>query len=314
MSISKRSHWCVSRKWLGIGAVVLTVCAMGLACSRSQKPASPKPSERQPAAQRPASPAQMPAAAEAPRKAKAPPRRATPREPLTEEAIFALRQAIEAAGDQYAQRIEARRVLFHGLRRGGRLEPAMEAFGALLDDVECTEGMAMAQRVAFADAGILQMQRAHEAAGGVYHLLLDRYGDGVFSAKALYQVGLCQLEMQAYAEAEQTWQRLIEEHDDSPSAPWGWRKLALAQTLQGQYDAALDTLRAMAAKYAGTHYGEYARMRRGYVLMAANRLSEARASYAEFLATYSKSKYRRLAEQQLADLDSAIVVARANGR
>lgn len=172
----------------------------------------------------------------------------------------------------------------------------------------------MAQRVAFSTAGNLVRLKDHGAAAGGYTILLERYGDGPFAAEALLHLGSCRLELQEYAEAEAVWRRLIEGFDQTTEAPWGWRKMALAQLLQGRFEGSLATLKLMAGKYAGTHFGEYARMRQGYVLMAAGRLADARSSYADFLTTCSNSKYCRLARGQLAEVDRALTVARADGR
>lgn len=172
----------------------------------------------------------------------------------------------------------------------------------------------MAQRVAFSTAGNLARLKDHRAAAGAYTILLERYGDGPFAAEALLHLGSCRLELQEYAEAEAVWRRLIEGFDETTQAPWGWRKMALAQLLQGRFEGSLATLKLMAGKYGGTHYGEYARMRRGYVLMAAGRLGEAKTSYADFLTNCSNSKYCRLARGQLAEVDRALTVVRADGR
>lgn len=232
---------------------------------------------------------------------------------LTEETFASLRSRIQSS-DHYPDRIEARRTLMHRLCEDDKVDVALSEFRALLDDVEAHEDRSMAVRVAFSDAGTWMHREDHEAAIGAYGILLARYGDSDFACEALMHMGSCHLELREYAEAEQVWRRLIEEYDGTPMTPWGWRKLALAQVLQGRYDASLSTLAMMAKKYEGTHFGEYAQVRQGYVLMAANRLGEAKSRYDKFLATCSQSKYCRLAERQLVQLEEAMTLARANGK
>jgi TolA-binding protein len=243
----------------------------------------------------------------------APSKKPTLHEPLSPEAIVALRARIDAASDDFGERIEARRVLFHQLRKHGQVDLAVRELDALLDDVERHAGLSMAQRVAIADAGNLQSLKDYRTAIRAYELLVQRYGDGNFAPEALLHMGSCYLELRDYVAAEQVWERLIEEYDSSPHAPWGWRKLALAQTLQGRFDSALATLEIMAEKYAGTHFGEYGRMRRGYVQMTAGRLDAARATYAAFLESDPHSKYCRLVRRQMAELEET-ALARADSR
>lgn len=243
---------------------------------------------------------------------------ATPPRPWSPQEIEALWMQPELASESYGTRLEAVRSIFHRLRNRGQLEEAKIALGVLLDTVENEEGLAMAQRVAFAEAGNLETQQDHRAAVMAYQLLLDRYPGGTFAAEAQYHLGGTYLELHDYTAAEQTWWCLIEQHDDSPFAPWGWRKLALAQLLQGQIDTSLATLELMAAKYPGTEFEDYARMRRGYVYVVAGRTAEAQAAFEAFLAQYPHSVYVRLVRQQLAALepgahDGSDVLARVNG-
>ncbi len=302
-----------------IGAAGLVVCAVVVACSVVQRGNAPQQTvdaarQTDEAAVTQAGDAKLREVEATPPKVEQPlpPKRPAVLEPLSPEAIAALRDPIEAASDDFGSRLEARRGLFHALRKHGQLDLAMAEFDAMLDDVERTSGLAMAQRVAIADAGNIHFHKDYPAAIAAYERLLLHYGDGRFAAEATHQLGLCHIEMQDYVAAGEVFRHLIEEHDDSHLAPLGWRKLALVQTLQGRFDAALATLEIMAGKYGGTHHGEYARMRRGYVQMAAGRFAEARTTYEAFLANHPHSKYRRLVTKQMAELDGASTLARAN--
>lgn len=304
------------RKGLVIGGLGLIVCVVVVACAVRQRATGPQqtadgtlpPSERETlTAQTPVQDRAETAAQETPKQL-APPKK---QEPLSPEAIAMAHGRIEAASSDYGARLEARRSLFHRLCKQDQLDLAMGELEALLEDVQQQEGSGKAQRVAFAEAGTLEARKDHHAAVRAHELLLDRYGEGRFAAEAMYHLGTCHLELQEYARAEQVWRRLIEEHDDSPHAPWGWRKLALAQLLQGRFDTALGTLEVMAGKYAGTHFGDYASMRRGYVQAAAGRPLAARESYEVFLAEFPHSKYGRLVHKQMAELEAAGTLARA---
>ena len=209
----------------------------------------------------------------------------------------------------YPARLELRRHLFHRLRNSGRLDQAMPELTALLEDVEREEGSQMAQRVALAEAGTLEIQKDYRLAANAYELILNRFGEeGRFATESRYHLGTCQLDMGDYAAAADTWQRLIQEHDESPEAPWAWRKTALAQTLQGQFGLALSTLSTMKEKYANTEFGEYAAMRVGYVQMVAGKPAEARKAYSEFLSLCPGSKYCHLVQMQMEQIEKAALV------
>lgn len=248
--------------------------------------------------------------ADKPIRPKAPSRRP---DPLSAEAIASARARIGATED-YGARIEARRSLIYPLCRAGQLDVAVTEFDALLDDVENHEGHNMAERVALADGDNLRSRKEFGAAMLAYGRLLDRWPEGRFTAEALFQKGACHLDVQEYAQAEHVWQRLIEEHDASTYAPWAWRKLALAQLLQSKPDESLATLEVMAAKYDGTSFGDYARMRRGYVQMVTGRLSEARESHMRFLVERPGSKYCQLAKGYLEQIDGHENLAAANSQ
>jgi len=296
--------------------------ALGLAACNERQRAAPPPRTTDAGAARPE--ANVPGAqastkeqAEA-AKPRPPAVPATPPRPLSPQEIEAMWMQPELASEHYGVRLEAVRSIFHRLRSRGQLDEARIALVVLLDEVEKKEGSAMAQRVAFAEAGNLETQQDYRAAVMAYQLLLDRYPNGTFAAEGRYHLGGTHLEQHDYAAAEQAWQCLIEQHDDSPFAPWGWRKLALAQLLQGQIDTSLATLELMAAKYPGTEFEDYARMRQGYVYVVAGRTAEAQAAYEAFLAQYPHSAYVRLVRQQLAALehgapDGSDVLARVNG-
>lgn len=226
-------------------------------------------------------------------------------EMLTPEVIAAFRAGIMAT-DRYSDRIEMRRSLMYRLCQGKQIESALAEFQALLDDVEQREGRAMAMRVAISDAGQVQWKQDYAAAIGMYEVLLNRYDNSPFTAKALYQLGVCHFQMKDYVVAEQVWRRTIEEQDGSSQAPQAWQKLALAQMRQKNFDASLVTLDIMAAKYQGTPYEQHARLCRGDVLKEAGREAEARAIYTEFLEEHQDGSYRRLAEQRMSDLGKAV--------
>jgi TolA-binding protein len=310
------------KRWI-IGAWGLLIAVGVAACNERQKAAPPTKTPEASASRhktdtkaRPLANEQAESTKSQPTVAPSPP--PVP-QPLSPKEIEALWMQPDLASDNYGTRLEAVRSIFHRVRHHGQLEEARTALVILLDEVEKQEGQEMAQRVAFSEAGNLEAQKDYRAAVMAYRLLLERYPNGPFAAEAQYHLGGALLELHEYAEAAQVWQGLIEEHDDSPLAPWGWRKLALVQLLQGQFDTSLGTLELMAGKYAGTEFGEYARMRRGYVCVAAGRMPEAKATYETFLTECPHSKYVRLVQQQMADLErargsGADVLAQVNGR
>ncbi len=234
--------------------------------------------------------------------------------PLSEEEIAKGRARSESLSEDYSTRIEARRALIYPLCEAGQVEPAMAEFEALLDDVRQQEGDIKAQRVAMNDARTLHGQQHYHAAVAAYEQLLARWPGSHFSDQALFQIGACHLELHEYAEAGTVWQRFIEEFDGSPRAPWGWRRLALAQLLQGEFDTSLATLKLMAAKYEGSEWGYYGQMRQGYVQMVAGRLGEARSTFDKFLEQCGQSKYCKLVRKQLEKLAETELAAATHRR
>ncbi len=292
-------------------AVVATV-TMGLACAKKVETRQTASADHVPSAK----PAQTPAPLTT--KSCPQPKRdeqhigkdcTTPSTLATQEAV-ASRRTPNVEKSDYVQHIEKQREYFHTLRRDSRLDEAMQILKDILTDIEQNEGVNMAQRAALADGATLQTDKDYLAAIRVYQILLERFPEGQFIDKALYHQGECHLELQEYEQAEAVWHRLIEEQDSAPLAPWGWRKLALAQLLRGQFDASMSTLEIMTDKYTKTHWAEYAKMRRGYVLTVANRVPEAKAAYQKFLSECSDSRYCILAKKQLAELDGAVAIAK----
>lgn len=235
-------------------------------------------------------------------------------EAVFQSKIDAHRNRINELGGDYPARIEARRVLLGQLLRRGPLDNILPEFAALLDDVDRMEGQEMARRVAFSEAGTWQIDERYDAAILAHQYIIDTYPESGFAVESLYHLGECRIELQQYAEAEQVFQKLIEEHDDSPMAGWGWRKLALSQLLQGRFDECLATLDLMSAKFDEGELGEYARARSGYVLMVAGRKVDAKKAYESFLAACPASKYCRLVQQQMLELDKLNVIANARSR
>jgi TolA-binding protein len=314
MSSRKQVKWL--RSGLLIGSAALAVCLIALACNRqpsSSESATVEAGKGRPAADEPTAqcPVQARRAEVGSNKTAQQPPVAEPRRPLTprNNEIQQARPVDPAAGE-YALRLEALRSLLLDARRHGQTDQAIGALGTLLDEVERQEGPAMAQRVAMAEAGNLQAQKDYLTAARAYEVLLDRYPQSAFVAEATYQLADCRLELHDYAAAEQIWRKLIDEYGDSVLASWAWRKLALAQLLQTHYDQSLVTLEAMAARYAGTEFEEYARMRRGYVLAAGGRSDQARAAYQAFLKDFPRSKYCGLASKQMAELEAGVALVR----
>jgi len=215
--------------------------------------------------------------------------------------------------DDYAVRIELRRRLFHLLRKGKRSDEAIQQLKELLDDIERQEGESMAQRVALAEANTLELQHDYAVAVRAYDLLERRYQSGPFTAEAMNHQAQCLLDSKEYLQAERVWARLTTEYADSAIAPWAWRKIALAQLLQSRFDDSLNTLDQMIVLYPRTEFEEYARMRRGYVQVKAERNAEAKQSYDAFLGFCPSSKYCRLAALQRTAIDvSESIGARAS--
>lgn len=301
----------VSTRWKTSYTLILglTACLAVVACSMWQRNAPVTESARNDKAVEQTHGAAKNESASAPR-TPAPSPKAEESIPLTEESIAALRVKIKGEQD-YAARLETRRTLLHALRKGKQLDRAMNELESLLTDVQNEEGLDMAQRVALAEANTLELQKDFTAAVRAYELLAHRYKGGRFTAEAMLHQGNCLLELHDYIAAEQVWLRLVEEHVTSPEASWGWRKIALAQLLQGKFDDSLATLTTMEKIYADGEFGEYARMRRGYVLMQAKRLPEARLAYTSFLSACPTSKYCQLVQQQMTELDTTGKVAKA---
>jgi len=70
----------------------------------------------------------------------------------------------------------------------------------------------------------------------------------------------------------------------------------------------------MEAKYANTEFGEYAQMRKGYVQMQAGKHVDAKKTYLRFLEDSPGSKYSRLVQHQMGELDRLDQLAKANGK
>jgi TolA-binding protein len=300
MSSAKQVNWLHSGTL--IAGAALIVCLAAGACNKKES------TSVTPAAQSPAQPQRAKAGTDGTAQQSAVP--APPKSPALAEPKAGCHQA-EPASDEYVARLDALRSLMQEARQRGQTDEAVGVVTMLLDEVERQEGLTMAQRVAMAEAGNLQEQKDYPAAAKTYELALSRYPQGTFVAEELYQLGDCRLELHEYAAAEQVWRRLIDEHGDSSMAPWAWRKLALAQLLQARYDQSLATLAAMAARYAGTEYEEYARVRKGYVLAASGRTQEARSAYQEFLKAFPRSKYCGLANKQVAELNAGLALVKA---
>lgn len=224
-------------------------------------------------------------------------------EPLSDLEVSDQRSRIARLSQDYPARITARRALLTQLRERGPGELVQSELIALVDDVKAREGVAMAQRVAFSEAGTWKAEKDHTAAIVAFRLVMDQYPTGPFAAEALYHLGDCHMELHQYGEAEALFQRFVEEHHDSPQSGWGWRKLALSQLLQSEFDRSLATLELMAAHFGDGEFAEYARARKGYVQKVAGRLTDAKASYEAFLNICPKSKYCRLVQKQRAELD-----------
>jgi TolA-binding protein len=126
------------------------------------------------------------------------------------------------------------------------------------------------------------------------------------------QFRVSQMDAKQYKQAKISWLGLIQEHGDAREAPLGWRKLALAQLVQGKFEDCLATLETMATKYPDTQYADYARMRRGYVYMAKGDLAKASEQYNNFMANCPNSKYCLLASEQLVVLDNASTSTKLN--
>lgn len=310
-------------KRLALGGAVVIACSVILACSMMGRGSGSSSDEglatsEDGATNQTAPKADSPETAVAdgtrqasPPRATAPPRQAPSSEPMT-DAELAWARARVASTEEYGVRLDVRRSMIYRLCRSEQLDVARSEFDALWDDIEGQENRNMAERAAMGDGTNLMAQKLHAPAIDVFERILNRWPDTHFAAEALFYQGGCHLEAQQYADAERVWQRLIEEHDDSHYAAWGWRKLALAQLLQGDHDRCLATLDVMAGKYADAPSGKYAEARRGYVHMVAGRLPQARAAYEAFLVDCSGSKYCRLVRKQMDELNRYEVLARAD--
>lgn len=230
----------------------------------------------------------------------------SPSAPLTEQEVATFHDRIKKQSSDLRKRIETRRALLAGLLERGPADRVPEELLALLEDVRASEGEAMARRTAFAEANTWQANKHYPAAVMAYQVVIDRWPESDFAVEALLHQGECQLELHEYANAEATFQGFVEQYDASALAGWGWRKLALAQLLQGDFDRSLATLELMEGRFKEGEFAEYARARRGYVLMSAGRTAEARKAYEEFLTECPSSKYCRLVKKQMDELEQAV--------
>ena len=221
--------------------------------------------------------------------------------PLTAHEIEFRQSEIGRLPD-YGRRLEQRRLLVRDFVARSQSLEAIKEIGRIVEEVEQQEGLDKAQRVALAEANNLQINEYHAPAADAYELLIRKYPRGRFTAESLMQIGICQMNARKYDQAEKSWLRLVQEYDEAPEAPCGWRKLALAQLVQGKFDESLATLDTMSAKYPDSEYADYALMRRGYVHMVAGDLPKAREQYNDFMLNCPQSKYCLLASQQLAML------------
>lgn len=239
-------------------------------------------------------------------------RHVRPRKPhiqFTMEDVEQRHAAIQEMED-FTTRLELRRALMHHLVKDDATDAAHAELADLLADVAASEGNAMAHRVGYAEAGTFFGRKRFQMAKIAYRLVISGYPDGPYLNDARLHLGDCLMEQCAYVEAAATWGNLIESRPKGEVFAWAHRKLAVAQLLMGQFDASLATLKALQARASDATWKEYAAMRRGYVLTAANRIDEARESYATFLRDHPASRYVPLVKRHLDELDTAVQVAR----
>jgi TolA-binding protein len=284
-------------------ATIVTAGLLTAGCSPSRQPPKSSPATPTASAQKVTTPPPANQQKNPPVPPKPLAQRIEPKVPLTAEQIKTREQSI-AQTKGYVQRLAQRRTLAQDLIKQGQAAEAIQQIDKVVSDVEKTEGADKAQRVALAEANTLRINGHHAEAAQAYDLLINKYPQGRFTAESIMQMGVSQMDAKQYAQAEKSWLRLVQEHNDAPEAPLGWRKLALAQLVQGQFEDCLATLETMATKYPDTEYADYARMRRGYVYMAKGDLAKAREQYNNFMANCPNSKYCLLAREQIAQLEA----------
>lgn len=219
------------------------------------------------------------------------------------EVVAKLRQEIETLKGNDAGRIRTRQGLVQALCAAGDISAIQSELTLLMDDAEQCSGPQVAEDVAVNVAIAARRKKSPRSAEIVLRQTLKRFPASKDAVRMWIQIGECQLAQNHYRQAEETFRQLVENHDEHPGASWAWRRLALAQTLQSQFDEALATLDIMAGKYNAHDAGEYAESRKPYVLNLAGRKAEAKRAYQDFLANNEVSAYRELATSQLKALD-----------
>jgi len=271
--------------------IVCALCGMSVVVASCQKPRQPEPAQKASANQT------------NPDKAVASP--AASAKPSERELAMSPGSPTDIGAQQYAGRLESLRRLMQLAASEGHPEEAIELLTSLLDEIEAWEGREVSRQVAFSEACNFERQRRHAAARDAFNLFATRFAGDSAVAEAIVRRGACLIELNEHGPAEAALRDVIADYPDARAAEQAWRKLALAQLLAGRYDGALKTLDQMDRRYIGTHLSEYAKMRKGYVLVAANRIDEGRSQYERFIKECRGSAYCRYARRQLIALDPA---------
>ncbi len=227
-------------------------------------------------------------------------------QPLNGTTIAAWRDRIAKAAD-FDDRLQQRRELMYRCYREGLGYEAHAELEALLFDVLQDQGFQEAHQRAYTEITALAARQWHDATLRAIELVERDYREGSKRDDLQLIKGTAEIETGALANAQATFSMLADVAHSEQIKQEALRKLAFAQTLDCDYDAALITLQRIETAYPNTNSAQYAAMRRGFVLGVAGRQQKAIEAYERFLKNHPGSRYGRVALRHLNQLRSVQV-------
>lgn len=208
-----------------------------------------------------------------------------------------------------ADRLDRMRGLFHALRRSGDRDEAMRVFDDIVELLEQHHSLDDAQRGAYSDVQGVHRRRDVITAARMYETLIRRYPRGTYFWESLQGLGLCLMEVDQCAEAEDAFQQVIGGSPNTMLAALAWQQLALCQDQGGKQDDALKTLDEMAAHFEGTRHADAARLTRGHLLAKAGDHVAARETYVAVVTEGKDFQIRMSAHREVQRMDAAVTQA-----
>jgi len=145
-------------------------------------------------------------------------------------------------------------------------------------------------------------QARSEAALKAFQQIAAMYGSASAGITAEYHVGINDLALGRFADAQQAFQQTAAEAGDSIYAPMAKMGEAEALLAAGRYDDAIKAFTGLSAQRDGPLPVDGVLMQLAGAYVKAGKTAEARATYQRVLDEFSDSPYAQDARQQLAGL------------